>query len=111
MILAIDQGTTGTTCLVFDGEGQVAGRAYLELEQHFPRPGWVEHDAGEIWEVTRRVAAGALSDANIEGTDLDGIGITNQRETVVAWDPASGEPHTPGDRLAGPPHRRSAATS
>ncbi len=55
MILAIDQGTTGTTCLVFDAEGRVAGRAYSEFEQFFPRPGWVEHDAAEIWEVTRRV--------------------------------------------------------
>jgi glycerol kinase len=92
VILAIDQGTTGTTCLVFDAEGQVAGRAYAELEQHFPRPGWVEHDAGEIWEVTRRVAIQAIADAGIQGAELDGIGIANQRETVVAWDPASGEP-------------------
>ncbi|MEX2448759.1 MAG: glycerol kinase GlpK [Solirubrobacterales bacterium] len=92
MILAIDQGTTGTTCLVFDGEGRVAGRAYSEFEQHFPRPGWVEHDAAEIWEVTRRVGAEALADAGVEGGDLDAIGIANQRETVVAWDPASGEP-------------------
>ncbi len=92
MILAIDQGTTGTTCLVFDAEGQVAGRAYSEFEQHFPRPGWVEHDAGEIWEVTRRVAIQAITDAGIQGAELDGIGITNQRETVVAWDPATGEP-------------------
>ncbi len=92
MILAIDQGTTGTTCLVFDAEGQVAGRAYAEFEQHFPQPGWVEHDAGEIWEVTRRVAIEAIADAGIQGADLDGIGIANQRETVVAWDPASGEP-------------------
>ncbi len=92
MILAIDQGTTGTTCLVFDGEGQIAGRAYSEFEQHFPRPGWVEHDATEIWETTRRVGADALAAAGIGGADLDAIGITNQRETVVAWDPASGEP-------------------
>jgi len=92
LILAIDQGTTGTTCLVFDDEARVAGRAYSEFEQHFPRPGWVEHDAGEIWEVTRRVAAAAIADAGIEGGKLDGIGITNQRETVVAWDPATGEP-------------------
>jgi glycerol kinase len=92
MILAIDQGTTGTTCLVFDGEGRIAGRAYSEFEQHFPRPGWVEHDAGEIWAVTRRVAVEAIADAGIQGADLDAIGITNQRETVVAWDPASGEP-------------------
>jgi len=92
MILAIDQGTTGTTCLVFDGEGGIAGRAYSEFEQHFPRPGWVEHDAGEIWEVTRRVAGEAIAAAGIAGAELDAIGITNQRETVVAWDPATGEP-------------------
>jgi glycerol kinase len=92
VILAIDQGTTGTTCLVFDGEGAVAGRAYSEFEQFFPRPGWVEHDANEIWEVSRRVAAAALADAGIEGAELDAIGITNQRETVVAWDPRTGEP-------------------
>lgn len=92
MILAIDQGTTGTTCLVFDGDGRVAGRGYSEFEQFFPRPGWVEHDANEIWEVTRRVAREALADAGVEGAELDAIGIANQRETVVAWDPATGEP-------------------
>ncbi len=92
MILAIDQGTTGSTCLVFDGEGKVAGRSYSEFEQHFPRPGWVEHDAGEIWEVTRRVAGEAIADAGVGGAELDAIGIANQRETVVAWDPATGEP-------------------
>ena len=92
MILAIDQGTTGTTCLVFDRHGQIAGRAYSELEQHFPRPGWVEHDAREIWEVTRRTAVEAIVDAGIHGGDLAGIGITNQRETVVSWDPRTGEP-------------------
>jgi glycerol kinase len=92
MILAIDQGTTGTTCLVFDGEGRIAGRAYSEFRQHFPQPGWVEHDAGEIWDVTRRVASEAIDDAGISGADLAGIGITNQRETIVAWDPRTGEP-------------------
>jgi glycerol kinase len=92
VILAIDQGTTGTTCLVFDAEGGVCGRAYSEFQQFFPRPGWVEHDANEIWEVTRRVAAAALADAGIEGRRLDAIGIANQRETVVAWDPQTGEP-------------------
>jgi glycerol kinase len=92
MILAIDQGTTGTTCLLFDREGRIAGRAYSEFEQHFPQPGWVEHDAAEIWAVTRRVAAEAIAAAGIDGGQLDGIGIANQRETVVAWDPASGEP-------------------
>jgi glycerol kinase len=92
MILAIDQGTTGTTCIVFDEEGRPRGRAYSEFEQHFPRPGWVEHDAAEIWEVTRRVAIAALADAAVQGSDLAGIGITNQRETIVAWDPQTGEP-------------------
>jgi glycerol kinase len=92
MILAIDQGTTGTTCLVFDAEGRVAGRAYSEFEQHFPQPGWVEHDAAEIWAVTRRVAIEAIVDAGIQGAELDGIGIANQRETIVAWDPSTGEP-------------------
>jgi glycerol kinase len=92
LILAIDQGTTGTTCLVFDGEGRVVGRAYSEFQQFFPRPGWVEHDAAEIWHVSRGVAAEAIADAGIEGHELEAIGITNQRETVVAWDPASGEP-------------------
>jgi glycerol kinase len=92
VILAIDQGTTGTKCLVFDRDGGIAGRAYSEFEQHFPRPGWVEHDAAEIWETTRSVARQALDDAGIAGSDLEGIGITNQRETVVAWDPDTGEP-------------------
>ena len=92
MILAIDQGTTGTTCIVFGEDGRERGRSYSEFEQHFPRPGWVEHDAAEIWEVTRRVAIGALTDAAVQGSDLAAIGITNQRETVVAWDPSTGEP-------------------
>src|SRR3954453_17038440 len=92
VILAIDQGTTGSTCLVFDSDGRIAGRSYSEFKQHFPQPGWVEHGAAEIWEVTRRVAVAAILDAGIQGAELDAIGITNQRETVVAWDPSTGEP-------------------
>ena len=92
MILAIDQGTTGSTCLIFDDEGRISGRAYSEFTQHFPRPGWVEHDATEIWEVTRRVGHEALADAGIDGAELEAIGITNQRETIVAWDATSGLP-------------------
>ncbi len=92
MILALDQGTTGSTALVFDAEGRIAGRGYSEFRQHFPQPGWVEHDASEIWEVTKEVGREALRDAGIDGAELDAIGITNQRETVVAWDPRSGEP-------------------
>jgi glycerol kinase len=92
VILAIDQGTTGTTCMVFDEHGKIAGRAYREFEQHFPKPGWVEHDAGEIWDVTEAVAKEAIDDAGAKGEDLEAIGITNQRETVVAWDKNTGEP-------------------
>ena len=92
MVLAIDQGTTGTTCLVFDAQAQLAGCGYREFEQHFPRPGWVEHDAGEIWDVTRAVALEALDDAGARSGDLRAVGITNQRETVCAWDPRTGEP-------------------
>ena len=92
MILAIDQGTTGTTCLVLDADGQVRGRAYSEFTQHFPRPGWVEHDAGEIWEVTRRVARVAAEHAGIGLEGVRGIGITNQRETIVLWDRQTGQP-------------------
>jgi glycerol kinase len=92
MILAIDQGTTGTTCLVFDEEAQLTGRAYREFAQHFPRPGWVEHDAAEIWDVTQAVAGEALDDAGVGPGELHAVGITNQRETVCVWDPATGEP-------------------
>jgi glycerol kinase len=92
VILAIDQGTTGTTCLVFDGEAELIGRAYREFEQHFPRPGWVEHDAAEIWEVTQAVAGEALQDAGVSEGELHAVGITNQRETVCVWDPDTGEP-------------------
>jgi glycerol kinase len=92
MLLAIDQGTTGTTCLVFDEDAELIGRAYREFEQHFPRPGWVEHDAAEIWEVSRAVAAEALDGAGAGPGALAAVGITNQRETVCAWDRETGEP-------------------
>jgi glycerol kinase len=92
MLLAIDQGTTGTTCLVLDGRGELLGRAYREFTQHFPRPGWVEHDAAEIWEVSHAVAGEALEDAGLRPGELEAVGLTNQRETVVCWDPATGEP-------------------
>jgi glycerol kinase len=92
MILAIDQGTTGSTCIVFDERAEPAGRAYRELKQHFPRPGWVEHDAAEIWGVTRTVAGEALADAEVHPGELVAVGITNQRETVCVWDPVTGEP-------------------
>jgi glycerol kinase len=92
MILAIDQGTTGTTCLVFDDSAELIGRGYREFPQHFPRPGWVEHDAAEIGTVTEAVAGEALDDAGVRPGDLHAVGITNQRETVCVWDPETGEP-------------------
>jgi glycerol kinase len=91
-VLAIDQGTTGTTILLFNRENEIKARAYAELTQYYPRPGWVEHDAREIWELTVKLIAEALSKANARFDDLHAIGITNQRETVVMWDRATGEP-------------------
>ncbi len=91
-ILAIDQGTTGTTVLVFDAAGQVRGRGYREVTQHFPQPGWVEHDAAEIWAGVLEATGAALQGAGIGGKELAAIGITNQRETVVLWDRATGKP-------------------
>ncbi len=92
MILAIDQGTTGTTCLVFDERAELVGRAYREFSQVFLHPGWVEHDAGEIWDVTLAVAGEALRAAGVKPGGLTAVGIANQRETVCVWDPADGRP-------------------
>ncbi|HXB66167.1 MAG TPA: glycerol kinase [Solirubrobacteraceae bacterium] len=92
MILAIDQGTTGCTCIVFDERIQPVGRAHRELPQHFPRPGWVEHDANDIWALTHAVAGEALADAGVRPGGLAAVGIACQRETVCVWDPATGEP-------------------
>jgi glycerol kinase len=91
-ILAIDQGTTSTRAILFDRWGQVLGRAQRELPQHFPQPGWVEHDALEIWRHTREVCRDALAAAGTAATSLAAIGITNQRETTVVWERATGRP-------------------
>lgn len=92
-VLAIDQGTTGSTALVVSGDGRVLGRAYSEFTQHFPHPGWVEHDAGEIWEVTSRVAREAVaSTPEARDARIEALGITNQRETLVVWDRVTLEP-------------------
>jgi glycerol kinase len=92
LILAIDQGTTGTTCIVFDERARPLGSAYREFDQHFPEAGWVEHDANEIWRVTHAVAGEALEDSGVREGELVAVGIANQRETVCVWDPATGEP-------------------
>ena len=91
-VLAIDEGTTGATALVLDVSGRVAGRGYREIAQHFPRPGWVEHDPMDILERTLEATREAVAHA---GVTPAAIGITNQRETVVLWDRASGEPVAP----------------
>ena len=90
-VLALDQGTTGSTALVLSDDGRILGRAYSEFAQHYPRPGWVEHDAEEIWQVTRRVAIEALAAAGSDA-HVRALGITNQRETIVVWDRETGDP-------------------
>lgn len=92
MILSIDQGTTGTTVLIFNHSGQVVGKSYSEFKQHYPQAGWVEHCAEEILQVTSGGIQQAIKSANITLTEIDAIGITNQRETFVVWDRITGKP-------------------
>ena len=92
VILALDQGTSGSTGFVFGPEGEVLGRAYSEIQQHYPQPGWVEHDAEEIWQKSRRVLAEALAASGVAARAIRAIGITNQRETTVLWDRRTGDP-------------------
>jgi len=91
-ILALDQGTTGSRALVVDPEGAVRGSGYVELPQYYPQPGWVEHDPVEIWETTVQAIAQALGAAGITAAEIAAIGITNQRETAMLWERASGRP-------------------
>jgi glycerol kinase len=90
--LAIDQGTTGTACLVVDDALRPRGRGYREVPQHFPRPGWVEHDPEELWQSVLGAAEDALAGAGVRAGELEAIGITNQRETTVVWDRRTGNP-------------------
>jgi len=92
MILSIDQGTTGTTVLIFDHSGVVIGKGYAEFKQHYPQPGWVEHCAEEILSITTDAIHKAVTSAQILLTDIVAIGITNQRETFVVWDRLTGKP-------------------
>ena len=91
-VVAIDQGTTSTRAMVFDRGGRVVAVDQLEHRQIFPRAGWVEHDALEIWQNTRAVVGGALGKANLNATHIAAVGITNQRETAVVWERATGRP-------------------
>ncbi|MGI9018396.1 MAG: glycerol kinase GlpK [Euzebya sp.] len=94
-ILTIDAGTTGVTALLLTDSGRLAGGGYAEFPQHFPQPGWVEHDPLEIMQALHSACADALSEADLSATDLTAIGITNQRETTVVWDRATGQPIHP----------------
>jgi glycerol kinase len=91
-VLALDQGTTSSRALLFDRDGRVAAVDQHELPQHFPKPGWVEHDPAEIWDSQLRAARGVLARARVPAGEIAAIGITNQRETSVVWDRRSGEP-------------------
>jgi len=91
-ILAIDQGTTGSTIIIFNKKGRIVARAYREFPQLYPKPGWVEHDPNKIWQSVKLTISGALRSGRIKGSEIAAIGITNQRETTVIWDRKTGKP-------------------
>ncbi len=91
-IAAIDQGTTSTRCMIFDQGGHVVAASQKEHQQIYPKPGWVEHDALEIWQRTQEVITDAMQKANLSASDILAVGITNQRETTVVWDRETGKP-------------------
>src|SRR5262250_3308982 len=94
LIVSIDQGTTGSTVLVFDERLSLRGRGYREFPQHYPEPGWVEHDPEEIWQSVLGALADAVhaSGSNVEPAQIAAVGITNQRETTLVWERATGRP-------------------
>ena len=94
-ILALDQGTSSSRAIVFDHDGNVCSTAQMEFTQHFPQPGWVEHDPMEIWSSEAAVIAEAISKIGINGKSIAAIGITNQRETTIVWDAETGKPYRP----------------
>lgn len=94
-ILALDQGTTSSRAILFDKKGQIKGTSQKEFTQFFPQPGWVEHDANEIWESQLEVAQAVLAKHKVKAADIAGIGITNQRETTLVWDKNTGKPIHP----------------
>ena len=110
-IAAIDQGTTSSRCIIFDRDGRIVAVDQKEHEQIFPKPGWVEHDAAEIWNNVQEVVAGAMVKAGASRDDILAIGITNQRETTLLWDKAHRQARPQRHRLAGHPHRRRSARS
>ena len=105
-ILAIDQGTTSSRAMLFREDFTVAALAQEEFAQHYPHSGWVEHDPEDIWRTVVSTARGALAKAGADRGEIAGIGITNQRETTVVWDRATGHADPQRHRLAGPAHCR-----
>ena len=105
LLLAIDQGTTSTRTILFGADGRSRAAAQDELKQIYPKPGWVEHDPEEIWRATLSTLKRAMSFAKAKPGDIAGIGITNQRETTILWDRATGVPITmrSSGRIAAPP--------
>lgn len=93
-VLAIDQGTTGTTVVLFNHQSKIVGKVYQEFKQYYPKPGWVEHDAQEIWDGTCTLLDRIFLETGISPSEVAAIGVTNQRETVVLWDRKTGEPVT-----------------
>jgi len=93
LIAAIDQGTTSTRCVLFDGSGQIVQLSQQEHEQIYPKPGWVEHDPLEIWGCTQDVISQALLNAQVVGDQIFAVGVTNQRETTIVWDKKTGQPY------------------
>jgi len=91
-ILAIDQGTTGSTIIIFNKQGRIVAKAYREFPQIYPKPGWVEHDPIKIWQSVKLTIADALKSGRIKGKEIAAIGITNQRETTIIWDKKTGKP-------------------
>ena len=91
-ILAIDQGTTSSRSIIFDGKMQVKATAQMEFKQHFPQSGWVEHDVSDIWSSTASTCRGVIEKSGVSVSEIAAIGITNQRETTLVWDRETGEP-------------------
>ena len=109
-IMALDAGTTSNRCILFNESGEMCSVSQREFPQYFPKPGWVEHDANEIWTTQLGVALSAMNEVGASAEDIAAIGITNQRETTIVWEKATGRPimypHPPRYRLAVPPHER-----
>ena len=91
-VMALDAGTTSNRCILFNEKGEMCSVAQKEFTQYFPQPGWVEHDANEIWQTQLSVARAAMNKIGAKAEDIAAIGITNQRETTIVWDKKTGQP-------------------